>query len=176
MKNIIKLIQNSDFSLETQMNFYNRIASISNTIEANKKHYTTFKKQLTVADAALIKAIVKDDYEAKQEAERAIVNIVNELRETRERIKHFTIRNLSYYKMLMNHQKPATKLQDVGDIFGLPKFPGEAKEEAKQPSEHVYVLPRKQVFEILKALSDGIKAQSDFKALELAISTGFLKK
>jgi hypothetical protein len=74
---------------------------------------------------------------------------VNDLRETRERIKQLTIRNLSFHNMLLNHQKK---------------------------DEHVYVLPRKQVFEILKALSDGIKAQPDFKALELAISTGFLKK
>lgn len=176
MKNIIKLIKNSDFSLETQTNFYNRIACISNWIDLAKKHYVEGKKLLTQTDAALIKAIVADDYEAKQEAEQAIVQLVADLRETRERIKQLTIRNLSYYHLLMNHQVPATKLQDVGDLVGLPKFMDEAKEEAKQPSEHVYVLPRKQVFEILKALSDGIKAQPDFKALELAISTGFLKK
>ncbi len=149
MKNIIKLIQNSDFSLQTQTNFYNRIACISNAIAEYNKHYVECKKHLTAADARLIKAIVADDYEAKEAAERDIVDIVRELRETRDSIKQLTIRNQSYYKMLMNHQKK---------------------------DEHVYVLPRQAVFEILKALSDGIKAQPDFKALELAINTGFLKK
>lgn len=149
MKNIIKLIQNSDFSLETQTNFYNRIASISYCIELAKKHYVEGKKNLTEADARLIKSIVADDYEAKQEAEQAIVQIVADLRETRDRIKALTIRNQSYYKMLMNHQKK---------------------------DEHIYVLPRQQVFELLKALTEGVKAQPDFKALEIAINTGFLKK
>jgi hypothetical protein len=176
MKKIIKLIQNSDFSIETQTSFYNRIADISRAIAMCKKHYTEGKKLLTEADARLIRAIVEDDYEAKQVAEDAIIRIVNGLRETREHIKQLTIRNMSWHKMLMNHQMPATKLQDVGDLVGLPKFPEETKEEAKQPSEHIYVLPRQQVFELLKALTEGIKAQPDFKALEIAISTGFLKK
>lgn len=149
MKNIIKLIQNSDFSLETQTSFYNRIASISNSIEMNKKHYVEGKKLLTEADARLIRSIVADDYEAQKEAEQAIVQIVNDLRETRERIKQLTIRNLSFHNMLLNHQKK---------------------------DEHVYILPRQQVFELLKALTDGVKAQPDFKALEIAINTGFLKK
>lgn len=149
MKNIIKLIQNSDFSLETQTSFYNRIASISNSIEMNKKHYVEGKKLLTEADARLIRSIVADDYEAQKEAEQAIVQIVNDLRETRERIKQLTIRNLSFHNMLLNHQKK---------------------------EEHVYILPRQQVFELLKALTDGVKATPDFKALEIAINTGFLKK
>lgn len=149
MKNIMKLIQNSDFSHETQISFYNRIANISNAIEKAKKHYVEGKKLLTTADANLIKAIVQDDYEAMQAAEHAIIQIVNDLRETREDIKHLTIRNLSFYNMLLNHQKK---------------------------EENIYVLPRKQVFELLKALSEGVKAQPDFKALEIAINTGFLKK
>lgn len=149
MKNIIKLIQNSDFSLETQTSFYNRIASISNSIEMNKKHYVEGKKHLTAADARLIRSIVADDYEAQKEAEQAIVQIVADLRETRERIKQLTIRNMSFHNMLLNHQKK---------------------------DEHVYILPRQQVFELLKALTEGVKAQPDFKALEIAINTCFLKK
>lgn len=149
MKNIIKLIQNSDFSLETQTIFYNRIANISNAIAMCKKHYTEGKKLLTEADARLIKSIVEDDYEAKQAAEDAITRIVNGLRETREHIKQLTIRNMSFHNMLLNHQKK---------------------------DEHIYVLPRQHVFELLKALTEGVKAQPDFKALEIAINTGFLKK
>lgn len=149
MKNIIKLIQNSDFSLETQTSFYNRIASISNSIEMYKKHYVEGKKLLTEADARLIRSIVADDYEAQKEAEQAIVQIVADLRETRENIKQLTIRNLSFHKMLLNHQKK---------------------------DENVYILPRQQAFELLKALTEGVNAQPDFKALEIAINTGFLKK
>lgn len=149
MKNILKLIQNSDFSLETQTNFYNRIESISNAIEAYKKHYVEGKKNLTKADARLIKAIVADDVEAKQEAEQEIVQIVADLRETRERIKQLTNRNLSYHNMLLNHQKK---------------------------DEHVYILPRQQVFELLKALYEGVKANPGLKALEIALLTDYLKK
>ena len=151
MKNIIKLIQNSDFSLETQTNFYNRIAAVSHAIAVYNKHYVEGKKLLTEADARLINAIVADDYEAKQATEQAIVQIVNDLRETRENIKALTIRNKSYYKFLMNHQK-------------------------KNDEQHIYQLPRQQVFELLKALTDGVKANPDFKGLEIAISTGYLKK
>lgn len=151
MKNIIKLIQNSDFSLETQTNFYNRIATVSHAIDAYNKHYVEGKKLLTEADARLINAIVADDYETKQVTEQAIVQIVNDLRETRAQIKALTVKNKSYYKLLMNHQK-------------------------KNDDEHVYQLPRQQVFELLKALTDGIKANPNFQGLEIAISTGYLKK
>lgn len=176
MKNIIKLIKNTDFSFDMQSRLLYNIQKCSIAIEKLNKAYKEGKKVLTQTDAALIRAIVEDDYEAKELAEKQIVMVVKSLGELRNNIKYHTAKNRSFFKMVMNHQQHAAKLEDVGDIVGLPKFPEEQKEEAKQPSEHIYVLPRKQVFEILKALSDGIKAQPDFKALELAISTGFLKK
>lgn len=176
MKKIIKLIQNTDFSLDMQTRLFYHIQKCSIAIDRANKAYTHGKKLLTETDAALIKAIVNDDYEAKEAAERDIVEIVKSLGELRHVIKAHTAKNKSFFKMVMNHQMPAAELQDVGDIVGLPKFPEEAKEEAKQPSEHVYILPRQQVFELLKALSDGVKAQPGFKALEIALSTSFLKK
>jgi hypothetical protein len=176
MKNIKKLIKNTDFSFDMQSRLFYHIQKCSIAIDRANKAYVQGKKLLTETDAALIKAIVEDDYEKKEAAERDIINIVKSLGELRHVIKEHTAKNRSFFKMVMNHQVPATELQDVGELVGLPKFPQEQKEEAKQPSEHIYVLPRKQVFEILKALSDGIKAQPDFKALEIAISTGYLKK
>lgn len=159
-----------------QTRLFYHIQKCSIAIDRANKAYTHGKKLLTQTDAALIKAIVEDDYEAKEAAEHDIVNIVRSLGEIRNTIKAHTAKNKSFFKMVMNHQMPAPELQDVGDLVGLPKFPEEAKEEAKQPSEHIYVLPRKQVFELLNALADGVKAQPDFKALEIAINTGFLKK
>jgi len=161
MKNIINLIQNSDFSLEMQTRLYGRIADISDEIEVSNQHYVEGKKLFLEADAILNKAIAEDDYEAKMDAAQAIIQIVNELHETRERIIQLTNKKKSFYKMLMNHQKKDEHISD------LPR---------QKKDEHIYVLPRQQAFELLKALTEGIKANTDFKTITLAIDTRFLKK
>jgi hypothetical protein len=155
MKNINNLIQNSNFSLEMQTRLYELIADISDEIEVLNKHYEECKKLFLEADAALNKAIAEDDDEAKLDAAQAIIQIVNELHEARERIIQLTNKKKSFYKMLMNHQK---------------------SDEHSDGDEHVYVLPRQQAFELLKALTEGIKANTDFKTVMLAIDTSFLKK
>lgn len=155
MKNINDLIQNSNFSLEMQTRLYGRIADISDEIEVNNKHYEKGKKLFLEADAALNKAIAEDDYEAKMVAAQSIIQIVNELHEARERIIQLTSKKKSFYKMLMNRQK---------------------SEEHSDSEEHVYVLPRQQAFELLKALTKGAKAVPDFESLELSIDTSFLEK
>lgn len=155
MKNINNLIQNSDFSLEMQTRLYGRIADISDEIEVLNKHYEECKKLFLEADAILNKAIAEDDDEAKMDAAQAIIQIVNELHEARERIIQLTSKKKSFYKMLMNHQK---------------------SDEHSDGDEHVYVLPRQQAFELLKALTEGIKANTDFKTIKLSIATSFLKK
>ena len=172
MKNILKLIQNTDFSFDEQTQLYYHFQKCRIAIDKANKAYTRGKKLLTKADAVLIKAIMKDDQVAKEETEREIVTIVHCLSEIRKAIKMNTAKNRAFYKMVMNHQKPATKLEDVGDIVGLP-------EEAKQPSEpseHVYVLPRERVFELLKALTTGARANPDFQSLEITLNTSYLKK
>jgi len=161
MKNINDLIQNSDFSLEMQTRLYGRIADISDEIEVSNQHYVEGKKLFLEADAILNKAIAEDDYEAKMDAAQAIIQIVNELHETRERIIQLTNKKKSFYKMLMNHQKKDEHISD------LPR---------QKKDEHIYVLPRQQAFELLKALTEGIKANTDFKTITLAIDTRFLKK
>ena len=153
--NINTLIQNSDFSLEMQTRLYGRIADISDEIEVSNQHYDECKKLFLEADAILNKAIAEDDDEAKMVAAQAIIQIVNELHEARERIIQLTNKKQSFYKMLMNHQK---------------------SDEHQASDEHVYVLPRQQAFELLKALTEGIKANTDFKTVTLAINTSFLKK
>ena len=156
MKNINTLIQNSTFSLEMQTRLYGRIADISDEIEVSNKHYDECKKLFLEAEAILKKAIVEDDDdEAKMVAAQAIIQIVNELHEARERIIQLTNKKKSFYKMQMNHQK---------------------KDEHSDGEKHVYVLPRQQAFELLKALTEGIKANTDFEAITLAIDTSFLKK
>ena len=155
MKNINNLIQNSNFSLEMQTRLYGRIADISDEIGVLNKHYEECKKLFLEADAALNKAIAEDDYEAKMDAAQAIIQIVNELHEARERIIQLTSKKKSFYKMLMNHEK---------------------KDEHSDGDEQVYVLPRQQAFELLKALTEGIKANTDFKTIKLSIATSFLKK
>lgn len=155
MKNIINLIHHSDFSLEMQTRIYGSIVDISDEIEVSNKHYEECKKLFLEADAALNKAIAEDDYEAKMDAAQAIIQIVNELHEARERIIQLTSKKQSFYKMLMNHQK---------------------KDEHIDGDEHVYVLPRQQAFELLKALEEGVQADPDFKSLKLSIATSFLKK
>lgn len=155
MKNINDLIQNSNFSLEMQTRLYGRIADISDEIEVLNKHYEECKKLFLEADAILNKAIAEDDYEAKMDAAQAIIQIVNELHEARDSIIQLTSKKKSFYKMLMNHQK---------------------SDEHIDGDEHIYVLPRQQVFEFLKALDEGVKANPDFKSLKLAIASSFLKK
>ena len=155
MKNINNLIHHSDFSLEMQTRLYELIADISDEIEVLNKHYEECKKLFLEADAILNKAIAEDDYEATQDAAQAIIQIVNEFHEARERIIQLTNKKKSFYKMLMNHQK---------------------SDEHSDGDEHVYVLPRQQAFELLKALTEGIKANTDFKTVMLAIDTSFLKK
>ena len=161
MKNINNLIQNSNFSLEMQTRLYELIANISDEIEVNNKHYDECKKLFLEADAILNKAIAEDDYEATQDAAQAIIQIVNEFHEARERIIQLTNKKKSFYKMLMNHQK---------------KDEHSDSDERIDSEEHVYVLPRQQVFEFLKALDEGVKANPDFKSLKLAIASSFLKK
>ena len=161
MKNINTLIQNSDFSLEMQTRLYGRIADISDEIEVSNQHYEECKKLFLEADAKLNNAIVEDDEEAKLDAEQAIIEIVPELHETRESIKRLTIKLHYLYKMLVNHQKNDEHID--GD-------------EHQASDEHVYVLPRQQAFELLKALTEGIKANTDFKIIKLAINTCFLQK
>ena len=161
MKNINTLIQNSTFSLEMQTRLYGRIADISDEIEVSNQHYVEGKKLFLEAEAILNKAIVEDDNEAKLVAAEAIIEIVNELHEARERIKQLTNKKQSFYKMLVNHQKSDEHID--GD-------------EHQASDEHVYVLPRLQAFELLKALTEGIKANTDFKTVKLAIDTSFLQK
>lgn len=161
MKNINDLIQNSDFSLEMQTRLYGRIADISDEIEVSNQHYVEGKKLFLEADAILNKAIAEDDYEAKMDAAQAIIQIVNELHETRERIIQLTNKKKSFYKMLLNHQKKDEHISD------LPR---------QKSEEHVYVLPRQKVVEFLKALDERVKANPDFKTVTLAIDTRFLKK
>ena len=90
MKNINDLIQNTDFSLEMQTRIYGRIADISDEIEVSNKHFAECKKLFLEADAILNKAIAEDDDEAKMVAAQAIIQIVNELHEARERIIQLT--------------------------------------------------------------------------------------
>lgn len=160
MKNINDLIQNSDFSLEMQTRLYGCIAEISEAIEVNNKHYEECKKLFLEADAILNKAIAEDD-EAKMDAAQAIIQIVNELHEARDNIIQLTSKKKSFYKMLLNHQQKDEHISD------LPR---------QKKDEHIYILPRQQAFELLKALTEGIKANTDFKTVMLAIDTSFLKK
>ena len=155
MKNIDNLIQNSDFSLEMQTRLYGRIADISDEIEVSNQHYVEGKKLFLEAEAILNKAIAEDDDEAKMVAAQAIIQIVNELHEARERIIQLTSKKQSFFKMLMNHQK---------------------SEEHIDGDEHIYVLPRQQGLELLKALNESVKANPDFKTIKLSIATSFLKK
>lgn len=161
MKNINNLIHHSDFSLEMQTRLYELIANISDEIEVNNNHYEECKKLFLEADAILNKAIAEDDYEATQDAAQAIIQIVNEFHEARERIIQLTSKKKSFYKMLMNRQKKDEHCDGEKHVDG---------------DKHIYVLPRQQAFELLKALTEGIKANTDFKTVTLAIATSFLKK
>lgn len=156
MENINKLIQNTDLSFEMQTNLYDSIEDVSFEIDAHKERYEECKKRFMAADAKLNKAIDESDYAAKFEAAQEIIPIVNALHETRERIKLLTSNLQGLYKKLMDHQK--------------------SDEHNQKSDEHIYVLPRKQAFELLKALTEGIKANPDFTTVTLAIDTSFLQK
>lgn len=156
MKNINKLVQNTDLSLETQVRLYSSIENVSEEIDAHKEHYVECKKRFLAADAELNKAIAEDDYDAQFEAAQEIIKIVNALHETRERIKLLTSNRQSLYKKLMDHQK--------------------SDEHNQKRDEHIYVLPRQQAFELLKALEERVEANPDFKTITLAIDKSFLKK
>ncbi len=156
MKNIAKLIHNSDFSFETQVSLYTCIENVSIEIDAHKERYEECKKRFLAADAELNKAIAEDDNAAKFEAAQEIIPLVNDLHETRECIKHLTSELKNLHKTLMDHQK--------------------SDEHNQKSDEHIYVLPRQQAFELLKALTEGIKANTDFKTIKLAIDTSFLQK
>lgn len=171
MKNILKLIQNTDFGVDYQTRLYYHFQKCSIAIDKANNAYTRGKKFLTKAAAALTKAIMKDDHVAKKATEREIVTIVHCLSEIRKAIKTNTANNRAFYNMVMNHQKPATKPEDVGDIVGLTE-----EKQPSEPSEHVYVLPRQQVFDLLKALTTGARANPDFQSLEITLNTGYLKK
>ena len=92
MKNIIKLIKNTDFSFDMQSRLLYHIQKCSIEIDRANKAYVQGKKLLTETDAALIKAIVEDDYEKKEAAERDIVEIVKSLAELRHVIMHILLR------------------------------------------------------------------------------------
>lgn len=158
MENINKLIQNTDLSFEMQTNLYDRIEDVSIEIDAHKERYEKCKKRFLAANAKLNKAIAEDDdYAAQFEAAQEIFTIMNELHKTRERIKLLTSNLQNFYKTLMDHQK--------------------SDEHNQKSDEHnIYVLPRQQAFELLKALTEGIKANTDFKTIKLAIDTSFLQK
>lgn len=162
MKNINDLIQNSNFSLEMQTRLYGCIAEISEAIEVSNQHYDECKKLFLEADAILNKVIAEDDYEAKMDAAQAIIQIVNELHEARDSIIQLTNKKKSFYKMLLNHQKKDEH--------------SDGEEHIDSDEHNIYVLPRLQAFELLKALTEGIKANPDFKTIEFAIETSFLKK
>src|SRR5574344_498793 len=164
MENINKLIQNTDLSFEMQTNLYDRIEDVSIEIDAHKERYEHCKKRFLAADAKLSKAIAEDDYAAKFEAAQEIIPIVNALHETRERIKELTRNRNGLYKTLMDHQKSDEHNQ-------------KSDEHNQKSDEHnIYVLPRQQAFELLKALTEGIKANTDFKSIAIAIDTSFLQK
>ena len=179
MKNINDLIQNSNFSLEMQTRLYGRIADISDEIEVSNQHFAECKNLFLEAEAILNKAIAEDDDEAKMVAAQAIIQIVNELHEARERIIQLTSKKKSFYKMLMNHQKSDEHISDLPHQKNdehISDLPHQKNDEHSDGDEHVYVLPRQQVFEFLKALDESVKANPDFKTVKLSIATSFLKK
>lgn len=117
MKNIAKLVKNTDLSLDEQTNLYYSIERVSEEIEMYTEYYDECKKSFMAADAKLKKAIAEGDRAAQHEASQEISPLVNELREFHERFKQLEITKQSLYKTLMDHQKS---------------------------DEHSYVLPRRQ--------------------------------
>ena len=149
MKNIAKLIQNTDFSFEEQVSLYSSIANVSVEIDLNKKRYEECKKSKMAVVAKLKKAIAEGDYAAKFKVAQEIIPIERDLRETSERIKLLTSNLQGLYKKLMDHQKS---------------------------DEHIYVLPRQQVIEFLDAIEEEVDENPDFKTITLAINKSLLKK
>lgn len=123
MKNIAKLVKNTDLSLEEQTNLYYSIERVSEEIEMYAEYYEECKKSFMAADAKLKKAIAEGDRAAQHEASQDISPLVNELREFHERFKQLEITKQSLYKTLMDHQKS---------------------------DEHSYVLPRRQAKRICR--------------------------
>jgi anti-sigma28 factor (negative regulator of flagellin synthesis) len=149
MENIKKLVQNTDLSLEMQTNLYYSIEKVSEEIEAYYECYEERKKSKMAVVAKLKQAIAEGDYAAKFKVAQEIIPIERALREISERLKQLAITKQGFYKTLMDHQKS---------------------------DKHVYFLPRKQAFELLKALTEGIKANTDFETVVLNIDPSFLQK
>lgn len=123
MKNIAKLVKNTDLSLEEQTNLYYSIERVSEEFEMYTEYYEECKKSFMAADAKLKKAIAEGDRAAQDEASQDISSLVNELHEFHERFKQLEITKQSLYKTLMDHQKS---------------------------DEHSYVLPRRQAKRICR--------------------------
>lgn len=123
MKNIAKLVKNTDLSLEEQTNLYYSIERVSEEIEMYTEYYSECKELFMAADAKLKKAIAEGDRAAQHEASQDISPLVNELHEFHERFKQLEITKQSLYKTLMDHQKS---------------------------DEHSYVLPRRQAKRICR--------------------------
>ena len=123
MKNIAKLVKNTDLSLEEQTNLYYSIERVSEEIEMYAEYDEDCKKSFMAADAKLKKAIAEGDRAAQHEASQDISPLVNELHEFHERFKQLEITKQSLYKTLMDHQKS---------------------------DEHSYVLPRRQAKRICR--------------------------
>ncbi len=105
MKNIAKLVKNTDLSLEEQTNLYYSIEKVSEEIEMYTEYYEECKKSFMAADAKLKKAIAEGDRAAQHEASQDIRPLMNELHEFRERLTQLEITKQSFYKTLMDHQK-----------------------------------------------------------------------
>ena len=105
MKNIAKLVKNTDLSLEEQTNLYYSIERVSEEIEMYTEYYSECKELFMAADAKLKKAIAEGDRAAQHEASQDISPLVNELHEFHERFKQLEITKQSLYKTLMDHQK-----------------------------------------------------------------------
>lgn len=117
MKNIAKLVKNTDLSLEEQTNLYYSIERVYEEIEMTYEGYEECEELFMAADAKLKKAIARGDRAAQHEATQEINPLVSELREFQERLKQLEITKQSFYETLMDHQKS---------------------------DEHSYVIPRRQ--------------------------------
>lgn len=123
MKNIAKLVKNTDLSLEEQTNLYYSIERVYEENEMTYEGYEECEKLFMAADAKLKKAIAVGDRAAQHEATQEINPLVSELREFQERFKQLEITKQSLYKTLMDHQTS---------------------------DEHSYVIPRRQAKRICR--------------------------
>jgi DNA-binding protein H-NS len=105
MKNIAKLVKNTDLSLEEQTNLYYSIERVNEEIEMTYEGYEECKKLFMAADAKLKTAISVGDRAAQHEAAQEISPLVNELHEFHERLKQLEITKQRFYETLMDHQK-----------------------------------------------------------------------